>query len=328
MILAVYKTVQFGNILKRIQRISTMFHRSPVKNSILQKKINETFEKSLQLSTDVKTRWNSTEKMLERYIKLHDCVVEALKEIGEDQSLSITADELDLVKSLYDALQPVRLVSEALGRRDATLMTAEGSLNFLLNKLKSQKNPFSAKLYTAVLKRVNERRNTKLVSLMKLLQNSNSPSTSTDLPIIPRNQLLKFVKEECEHLYKIATHSSSLDDQSAAEGDKELSLEEELESMIQQHAETRNVPQKELSNLNKVIQKEFALFELTGELTPGLENMYKAVRSIKPTSTDSERVFSDSSNICTKKRSSLTDSSINELCFSKSYFKRVDKNLS
>lgn len=320
-----YKTKQFGSVLKRIRIVVRMFRKSPVKNSVLQKKVMEHFHKQYQLLPDIKTRWNSTETMLERYIKLHDCVVKALKELRVPSSVIISDKELDMIKSLHGALQPIRLVSEALGRRDATLMTAEGSLNFLLTKLKSQANPFATQLHEAILKRIEERRNPKLVSLMRWLQNSGSSTStvSTELPTIPRSQLMKFVKEECDRLYRMSTVHSTPDYATAELNINDASLEKELEDMIQQHAETSNT-QREPFSIQKVIQKELALFELTGELTPGLNNMYKALKSIKPTSTDSERVFSDSANICTKKRSSLQDSSINELCFLKSYFKRVD----
>lgn len=293
---------------------------------MLQNKVVEKFEKPLQLLLDVKTRWNSTEKMLERYIKLYDCVEEALDELGE--SSLVSHEDFLSIKYLFEALQPIRLVSEALGRRDATLLTAEGSLSFLLSKLNSPDDKsISKKLYEAVVKRINERRNIKLVSLMKFLHNNETSTSSTALPVISRNQVFKFVKEECIHFFTWTFDNQT--DTTAAEtsGGQHQTLKDELEAIIQQHAGSSSMAVAEKPDrehiVQKVIQKELSLYELTGDLTPGLKMLFSALKSIKPTSTDSERVFSDSVNICSKRRSSLSDDSINELCFLKSYFRRV-----
>jgi hypothetical protein len=69
-----------------------------------------------------------------------------------------------------------------------------------------------------------------------------------------------------------------------------------------------------------LIKKEFQLFESTGKRTPNLENLYKAVMTVKPTSTENERVFSLSGNIVTKIRNRLSDEAINALLFLKAYF--------
>lgn len=298
-----------------------------MKNSVLQEKVLNAFGKEIKLLLDMKTRWNSTEKMLVRFIKLYECIVEALRELRITSNIS--REDFALIKSLTEVLQPIRLVSEALGRRDATLLTAEGSLSFLFLKLKNQKdNPIASKLFEAVLKRINERRNIKLVSLMKFLHNNQASSSSPEpeLPVMSRNQLFKFVKEDCARVFSwiFSDHSDTATVQT--DDRQHQSLEDELEASIQQHAGASNAPTLELTGRDnfaqKVIQKELTLYELTGELTPGLKVLFTALKSIKPTSTDSERVFSDSMNICSKRRLSLSDASISKLCFLKSYFKR------
>jgi hypothetical protein len=58
-------------------------------------------------------------------------------------------------------------------------------------------------------------------------------------------------------------------------------------------------------DLSKTIPKEIALFE--EEITRGtyLQNSYDTLKTMKPTSVESERGFSASSNFVTKLRSSL-----------------------
>lgn len=74
-----------------------------------------------------------------------------------------------------------------------------------------------------------------------------------------------------------------------------------------------------------IIKKEFLLFEKTGKRTPNLETLYKALISVKPTSTENERVFSISGNVVSKIRSRLSDKSINALVYLKAYFIRINK---
>lgn len=66
-------------------------------------------------------------------------------------------------------------------------------------------------------------------------------------------------------------------------------------------------------------------FENTGKLTSDLQLLKNALLVISPTSCDSERKFSDVSNFLTDKRMRLTDSTLDNLCFLKDYFKCMDK---
>ena len=65
---------------------------------------------------------------------------------------------------------------------------------------------------------------------------------------------------------------------------------------------------------------ELALFESTGLRTPRLERLYKTMLALPPTSIEAERVFSLTGLFLNKLRNRLKNSTINELCFLKSYF--------
>lgn len=80
---------------------------------------------------------------------------------------------------------------------------------------------------------------------------------------------------------------------------------------------------KQLTNSKLLsIKDDILLFESSGELTEKLSLLLKALMSIKPTSIDSERVFSTSTVFLTKYRASLSDKSINALSVLKSYFQK------
>ena len=56
------------DVISKVRRIVRLFRRSPVKNSILHKYVDEEKGRELSLLLDCKTRWNSLIAMIERFI--------------------------------------------------------------------------------------------------------------------------------------------------------------------------------------------------------------------------------------------------------------------
>ena len=67
--------------ISQIRKISKIFRKSPVRDSIFQNYIKQEKRKELSLILDCKTRWNNLEAMIEGFITLKDCVVLALNDI-------------------------------------------------------------------------------------------------------------------------------------------------------------------------------------------------------------------------------------------------------
>lgn len=72
-----------------------------------------------------------------------------------------------------------------------------------------------------------------------------------------------------------------------------------------------------------MLKKEFQLFDQTNKRTANLEKIFNAIMTVKPTSTENERVFSMSRNIVSKIRNRISDEAINALVFLKAYFIRT-----
>lgn len=162
--------------LKRVRRIVKLFKRSSVKNNFLQSHIIAAADgngKELNLKLDCKTRWNSTDTMIERFLTVHNSVSSTLRELSLSQYL---------VKDLHNSLHPITMAVEALSDRNANLITAEEALQFLFDALKEQQGPIAQELYHSILKRVSERRNKDLVSLIKYMQNKDLKG-SNELPL-------------------------------------------------------------------------------------------------------------------------------------------------
>ena len=81
----------------------------------------------------------------------------------------------------------------------------------------------------------------------------------------------------------------------------------------------RDTPMKE--NKDKHLAKEFDLFDATGQRTTNIDLLLYALKSISPTSVESERSFSAAGLFVTKLRTRLSDRSVDRLCLLKSHYR-------
>ena len=86
----------------------------------------------------------------------------------------MSAAEFSFVNKLKCALEPMKLAVEALCRKDATLLTAEGIFQFLFLELKKRKSSLAKDLLYALRNRIRQRRQHNVVNLMRYLQNPKS----------------------------------------------------------------------------------------------------------------------------------------------------------
>lgn len=68
------------------------------------------------------------------------------------------------------------------------------------------------------------------------------------------------------------------------------------------------------------------LYSVSGVITESLKTILDCLKTIQPTSTESERIFSLAGNIVSLRRHRLCDKSIDIICFLKSFF--LNKELS
>jgi hAT family C-terminal dimerisation region len=68
-------------------------------------------------------------------------------------------------------------------------------------------------------------------------------------------------------------------------------------------------------NIQKEIRTEMAVFEQQDVKGPSLSKCYKYLKSIPPTSVESERCFSASGNIVTNLRCSINDDTLDPISF-------------
>ena len=294
------------------------FRRSPKSNEVLQANVKASFGKELKLILDVKTRWNSLYDMLERYCKLRSCIVKTMIDIRAVSAVS--EHEYGMCKSLCDALEPVKEVTKSICRNDATLVSADASIVFLLNELQNLKTDYAKQLHDAVKERIGERRHPTLVALAKYLLNPETISKVDPLTglKVKKESLITLANSLSQKLFSthVPNANDTIQEEEEAEPERVLSVRERLQMSIESAVEEpadRDLP--------KTLKEDFKLFEATKKRSEYLENLFNAVMTAKPTSVESERSFSVGGGFATKIRSRLSDKSLSALVMLKMYFK-------
>ena len=199
-------------------------------------------------------------------------------------------------------LVPVKATVEALCCRDANLFTANVAITFLLKKHKDANNFISQKLHSSLVLRMQQMR-TDVSGILQYLHNGRTnvqPESEIDLVTVPSSI-------KCRKLivpFEIISDSSDSPSESISFAlEKSKSITDELNKTFKK-AYLHSI-QIRRETLSVKIQKEMLLFENGGTLSDFLQRAYNFLMTIKPTSVESERAFSEAGLFATKKRSRL-----------------------
>lgn len=290
------------------------FFRSPVRKQILENRIKKNFPagNTRTLILDCKTRWSSLCNMIERFLYLSCPVKEALEDLNQEELLRNV--DMELLQSLQKSLSPLKMAVEALGRKDANLLKAESIVFFVLDKLKKINSSISIRLYDAFKSRMIARRNVGAVSALKFLSQPSKYKdllkNDHDLPYLSKKDVIIYIDKVSNRLFTVP---APVGPQSSGSSLSNTSDSAALEKLLREEDHT---PEKVSSD----IRSDIKVFEGIGKRSARLDLIYNSLKTIKPTSTDSERCFSVSGDFCTKKRTRLTDLSLNSLVILKYYF--------
>ena len=267
--------------------------------------------------------------MMSRFVQLKKPIKMSLIEISIE--ISFSDEEFNTLEELIAALEPVKVGTEALCRRDATLISSDQILKFICLKLSMQNSTFSKELLEMLVKRIKERRNPDIINLLIYLNDSEAldkQGQSTDVfdtPQMKQNALANTaailfcclfeesyededkLEEECQEIPNIDEGQSS--------------LAEQLEQSIKDALKCPSISKRmRVGTSSKSLLKEMAVFELTKTRTNNLEMLYNALMAIPVTSVEAERSFSASGLFVTKLRSSLNGNTLDALCILRAYF--------
>ena len=318
-----------AGIIKKVREVVRFFRKSPVRNDALQKEIKKEIGKELQLKLDCRTRWNSLYTMIETILKVKKSVIQTLADLNND--FIITDQDFDTLEMIGKSLKPVKMAAEALCRRDATLLVAEGIFRFLLKQLQQHNhNWLSQALYVAILKRVQERRHRNVVSLMRFL---SCPSTLTQHDNEPFTMPTRLNIQKCAKslmlrlfpLYRPDDNDPYTDGGSRETDVNDNAMHKKLEDQLEQSILLATTQKTESDDEYKSIAKDMLAYEASGKRPKNLDLLMDALESIPPTSVESERIFSITGKILTKQRARMSDKMLDALVFLKAWYKTQEK---
>jgi len=203
----------------------------------------------------------------------------------------------------------------------------------MLDELSTQNTSLSRELKCELLSRIQERR-TSYSDVMQFLHNplefKNIHQKDTyNLFKFDKSEIIRIIVSLIERLNIINPGSEEdgvSEEVTTVIESRSLSMKERLQLAINKqklptlHEAPNELAPGRTSNLSKVIKKEIAVLETDLRLGKYLTVAFNYISTIKPTSVESERAFSNAGAICTKIRTSLNDSSLDTICMLRAYF--------
>jgi hypothetical protein len=206
------------------------------------------------------------------------------------------------------------------------------NLEFLFEELAEQDNTMSNLLLVQLKVEIGKRRDKLLVSLLRFLADPNSLTNQSVDPFFAMSSKSEIIKTAKTFMRRFFGQQQPNDISNEAMGQDAtvsvndasqnvtVSRKRKLELKIQQSI-GRNLKKPRVGDDDfDSISKEVNIYAVTGKITENLKNLKEALSTIRPTSTDNERNFSTSGNFVSKKRTAMSDESIDCLCFLKAHF--------
>ena len=235
---------------------------------------------------------------------------------------AVDENEFLLVQDLCYLLEPVKHTSNAVCRNDSTLLSADASLDWLVEQLSKDTSLLGPKLHAAVVARISERRDPVLVALLKYLHNPVTPIPVDFMGVrVTKKSILQLAETLFDRL-KLMTHEDHVIDEQVDDtpSEEKLDLKSELQKAIDAALSTNKTPVV-VNN----IAADFKLYDAQKERTNKLDLLYNALLTIKPSSVEAERTFSTSGNFATKIRSRLRSDTLSALVMLKRHFQSQKK---
>ncbi|KAF2890274.1 hypothetical protein ILUMI_15899 [Ignelater luminosus] len=210
-----------------------------------------------------------------------------------------------MINDLIVSLQPFKLGNEALCRREPTLITADTTFQFILDKLQKQDTVLSNQLSKSLRERIQERR-TELTGVLIYLQNpkkyDQQETKNTDHTFFVtkkaaiRQEIIRILERvigvgDNEYESEVFEKTPEAVTSATATGPA-LTLKEELEKQLKQEKETiKKKPDNKQKDYEKILKKEMACFESDGIRGQYLTLAYNCILTVQPTSVEAKRAF-------------------------------------
>jgi hypothetical protein len=279
--------------------------------------------------------------MLRKFYDLRKEVKLAL--IENNYEFDFSSEELEKVKEICDVLSPIEWAVMELSRENSDLLQAEKIIGFTVSKLQSLNTPLSKILLDSFLARINERQVPELVHLMHYLRSYKFLQQNEDHLTfkISRYAVTNLATSLLKRLYPAQNNDENQSDGEETqmfdpnetqmfvnEEPEQISMSDEYASFSKSFFEDSSGAEESSEITLRMVKNEMSLYEATkGQTRPvHLEQLYRSLKSIKPSSIDPERGFSAMGYFCTKIRSRMGDDVLDAIIFMQQYYKNNESN--
>ena len=311
--------------LDKLRRVNKKFTNSGPRNDLLQELIKKMHGKEIKMQKEVKTRWNSTKRMMDVALP----VIEELRVACRRLKIPWFIDEDDLVKleELKTALKPMEFAINKIGKQDMNLIKAEGVYKTVVESLEKIDSDIAKSLKESFLNRVDDRRPVTLVHLILFLHNPDFLNQDEDWlgHTINKKEIFNLASEQIQRLFPddFQSERETLMDvdqdgdtkfSEEEEDGRELTLDEQLEKRWRK--DEQEAKAKTCKKGTKFVKDMCQNYARTGnprDIPVLLKKLLDALKSIPPTSVQCERAFSTTGQYCTKLRTNLNDKTLSAL---------------
>ena len=317
---AVNKCEETSKIKRKIKDIVTFFHHSSKATDALTAELVKAEKKTLKLKQEVPTRWNSTFLMMNRYLELHEEVSVILFRHNK-ANLCLQENEVQIAKSAIKSLQ---IFDKFTIEMSAEKVTSSSKIIPIIHMINSSLSTDETSISQNLLKEMETRFSNPEENTLWAMSTILDPRFKQHCI---RNEAVK------EKIYNDMLNSSAetekentlTSEEMKREGEEET--EEDEDDPWLQFDQELNKKFKVTATQETEIQKYFAENPVPRKQDP-LKWWMTAARSypllseeankylcIPASSVPSERLFSKAGELVSKKRSSLSDSTINKVLF-------------
>jgi hypothetical protein len=221
-------------------------------------------------------------------------------------------------------LEPALDATEALSKDSINIIEGEIIIKALLNRTSTLTSPIGFDFHQKLVRRLNERRNSPILSLTMYLTSSDylkrTNVTHSQLELSSKSVVQELGTKLLDRLFPTNEDSPDQLGEGMVVDDAENStnFRDKLQQSIGYQWE--KLTKSPTTAQKTSLQKDLRLYELHERRSPKLDQLLLALCSVQPTSTQSERNFSLAGNIVTKPRNRLSSEHLDDLCFLKSHF--------
>lgn len=264
--------------------------------------------------------------MLSKFLRLYDSIENALIKCIQEKFITVEESKVledfdkESLKRPCQALDLLAILTEQLSKEDCTLIQADECKNFVVSELSKLKSRLSLDLLFNLNKRFDERQ-TKFTEMARFLKNKDVKNIE-DVKLEIKMLTERIYKEEDSFIdSRTSLEESTIEsDLSLVSENSEIDYRSKWLSVKNRAEKETSITEFNKSSFSTKIDfeiEDFVNYNKKGNLLKMLEN---ALLTVRPSTVDCERIFSQSKLIITNLRTNLGDNLVDDIIFMKYYF--------